>query len=78
VRNNGISNPQRLWINYAPMPDRYMTDRWLPEEDSHAFHLHAIDTASAGYGYPVAPRLAASWPPTRDEAIEHKLRKVMA
>lgn len=69
MRNTGISNPARHWVNYAPIKDQFVHDPHAPDDDHHALHLDAVDRSSAGWGFPVAP-CARVWPPkTASDAL---------
>lgn len=75
MKNTGISNPARHWVNYAPIKDQFVHDPHAPDDDQNAMHLEALDRGSDGYGFPVG-RPLGYWPPTRKDAEAFGLRRI--
>lgn len=62
MRNNGIANPARRWVDYAPIKEQHLADHHAPDRQNTMEHLERVESASRGWGFPVAP-CARQWPP---------------
>jgi hypothetical protein len=73
MRNNGITNPQRQWLNYKPIRDQELRDRYAPTEDEHRHHLDLVSAASERWGFPVG-RPLDHWPPKVRAVVRKAVR----